>query len=738
MVLQDNEICTFCGPSRFARFLPDIHKDGDRSYKLEDEFTSSDSYSEKLRDVLPRVTVQPDIRCLKKMHGFLLEDEEGTNEKDDPPPCACSVKQKLWFEDNETIEQEVRLEGIFTDEKDIKRETAKRFMERIYVPHVRSIVNEWSGEEEIHDDTPYWINEKGVLMVTNNGKEESFREAFIERPCDRGFISKEEEKILHMAVFAVENGHRNVLFPVLDQNGIRFMTNWHVDDDRSVSHSMKRIAEKGKRDLDLSQARKIIRQKVESALHESSSDDAFVFTDKEFSSKEIYLIANTVFKKDSVKQSEKDCRWKENRFVREGKKERDIYIHHGKDGNVKTFDPARDVFNGVGKTVEETVRLVGNESGTTFKAIRHYIEVKHKKKKEKKEKTVISRMETNSVAVKNGKSKKEKLLTFFAAEKIFRMYKRVKESKKSISYALMVKTGAGGALLHMQELAAMPVFKLSKKEKGMLRSERRKMRSEKKKEAKQLNAWRLVAKEAKSGKKEKLSGRKHEKKRKKKQQRTLFSENTQKKKESIKGSGEKKKRLKSKERLDKDKKNKEKKKGIQRAVLLLNIFRRATRMLRIMEEQPGVRKEAHQQKDFLPNKKKEKRKKISRSQGKEHVRMRKQIVFQFTQAFILFVLVVCNEEQQTQHDGKNEKNKQSMTNKKETTWVLLSILWYLTMVREQAKHGVYRYTAQKKKARRRKKSTKGKKKTKNKKVKRAVIFTYNQRFTSHSVPFFVL
>jgi len=94
-------------------------------------------------------------------------------------------------------------------------------------------------------------------------------------------------------------------------------------------------------------------------------------------------------------------------------------------------------------------------------------------------------------------------------------------------------------------------------------------------------------------------------------------------------------------------------------------------------------------------------------------------------------VLLQDSEKNTHREDYKEEQKKEPAEKQEiaTPWILFSIIWYLTMIREQAVHGMYGKNPSKK--------IKKAKKTSHT-VKRAVIFTFDQRFLSQSVPMFVL
>jgi len=224
---------------------------------------------------------------------------------------------------------------------------------------------------------------------------------------------------------------------------------------------------------------------------------------------------------------------------------------------------------------------------------------------------------------------------------------QIDEKKKAIVFAEKTGVGIGGALSILDTLTK-PVKPITKNEKREIRKETKR---QKRKET------RLAPASPDRG-----ESRRVKRLRNKEKLKTIFTLKEKRRKELRK---EKKQAVESKE-----KRNKEKPGIHAKKLRLITVFEKVSRKIH---------------KEVIGAKRKQERNSIGQ---KETVR---RSILEFTRAWILFMLLRTSSFEKQRH-GKKENvifigktNKEEKTIHESSPWILLSIIWYMTMIREQGK-----------------------------------------------------
>jgi len=610
---------------------------------------------------------------------------------------SCSVRVKSWIDTfNDVVDAEVRKDMPDASEKEIQKEKIIRF-NKIYQTDVRSIIIENSGKTKIDSPTEYVIKGKEV-GIERDGHFRSLEEAFIKRmdkyDLDDGSagtirqackeIQKSVDSVIYIPVHNIEKG----------QQKIRFVTKWERSGEK-VKVTMLRMDGPDKSIVESFQWMKNNLEGFSPKVNkQDNAGDVYIFV-KSDGNHETELT-----KSQNVQEHPRHVNLQRQYFLEtpgeesEKRKQKSFVDTIG--GNIKrefvhTQRNIQHYYEGESQRKREA--RLRNRGKVEQKA-----EMKHDKTERK-----------NELEMQRGKKRlKESVLTHF----IFEQKKVAEKKKQTIMWSAVTGVGIGGAILHLHELATLPVLKVTKKEKRNLRKEMRKMRMAENTQNK------IVKKEKQIRKKEKKILKKEEKQSLlKKKEHVIYSQS------KIEVRLNKKEKKKTNELKEKQKKFVLKPKE-QRIVEIVN----ALKMVSLKKE-----------KIFNRSEKKRKRiEKKTRTAEKPRLKKREQklkkheAVFNFFQAFLLFKLfaLVKNEQsEKKESDIKVRKidQKEQLENsmETETPFILLSIIWYLVMVREQGK-----VTYVKKK--------KAKKKGKNSIKKHGVIFDRTSESYNHAYATYML
>jgi hypothetical protein len=284
--------------------------------------------------------------------------------------------------------------------------------------------------------------------------------------------------------------------------------------------------------------------------------------------------------------------------------------------------------------------------------------IKKEKPTKKKGKTIIV-YDNGHKEIQRSKSKEE---TSSVVSRIEKQKEKADEKKKSITFAQQTGVGVGGALLLLDALTQpiLPLTRSEKKEirKAKWRTEQRTSRgfSIKKERAKRENT-RLAPASPNRG-----ESRRVKRLRNKEKLKTIFTLKEKRRKELRK---EKKQAVGSKE-----KRNKEKPGIHAKKLRLITVFEKVSRKIH---------------KEVIGAKRKQERNSIGQ---KETVR---RSILEFTRAWILFMLLRSSSFEKQRHEKKEnvlfirKNNKEEKTIHESSPWILLAIIWYMTMIREQGK-----------------------------------------------------
>ena len=260
-------------------------------------------------------------------------------------------------------------------------------------------------------------------------------------------------------------------------------------------------------------------------------------------------------------------------------------------------------------------------------------------------------------------------------------HKKMLEKKVMLGVIKETNVGIAASVVFLREIAKQPIIRLTKKEKKMFRKMERKNRQYITKEHRTKSLVEknrvvpiLSEKQIKQKKEKRIFWKKHIQR-----EMMVFSQ-------EIKLKLKKEKKLRKKERREKKELRRKKHKEIimikteKKYIFLFEQWKKIARRIEKLE------KRAHGN-----TKGKEKsRKKEKQLKKKEHI-------FRFVETFLLFALLKKGKQF---HSGEKEisqgmkEKKNYIPEEQETPWVLLSIIWYMTMIREQ---GMVQYHTKKKK-----------------------------------------
>lgn len=193
---------------------------------------------------------------------------------------SCNVLTQLWIELHGEIEQETRNSGAYHTEADIRQATSIRFMD-LYMKDVRSIKDEWSGREVIPADD-LLVTEKGVVTRVGDRLVPAEYE-FITKRQEKGLEDKAESATLRAALSAITaSPEAEVYFPVHNTgkdgtDQIRYIAHWKRSGDRIKTETINVVGDQS--DKTLPETHKSIRAIIGRDFTEHmDSSRAYIFT----------------------------------------------------------------------------------------------------------------------------------------------------------------------------------------------------------------------------------------------------------------------------------------------------------------------------------------------------------------------------------------------------------------------------------------------------------------------------
>lgn len=155
---------------------------------------------------------------------------------------SCNVSTQLWVDLHHEIEDEERKSGIHNTESDIRRATSARFM-KLYVKDVQTIQVEWSDKTVFPADD-LLVTEQGVMTRMGDAYTPAEYE-FITKRQEKGTEDLDESKTLRAALRTiVASDDAEVYFPVHNQgpdgnDQIRYVAHWKRVGNRIKTEMIK-------------------------------------------------------------------------------------------------------------------------------------------------------------------------------------------------------------------------------------------------------------------------------------------------------------------------------------------------------------------------------------------------------------------------------------------------------------------------------------------------------------------
>ena len=193
---------------------------------------------------------------------------------------SCNVSTKIWIDLHDDIEQEVRKSGTYETEEEIQKNTSIRFMS-LYVKDVQTIREEWSGKEVIPGDD-LLVTDRGVM--TQVGDEYVPAEhQFITKRQEKGLEDRGESRTLRAAIGAmVASPEAEAYFPVHNQGSdgtdqIRHVAHWKRVGNR-IKTEMINISG-NQQDKTLLEAQRTLEYAIgKNFVHHQDSTRSYIFT----------------------------------------------------------------------------------------------------------------------------------------------------------------------------------------------------------------------------------------------------------------------------------------------------------------------------------------------------------------------------------------------------------------------------------------------------------------------------
>ncbi len=193
---------------------------------------------------------------------------------------SCNVSTKIWIDLHDDIEQKIRTSGTYHTESEVKKATSIRFMS-LYVKDVQTIREEWSGKEVIPGDD-LLVTDRGVM--TRVGDEYvSAEHQFITKREEKGLEDRGESRTLRAAIGAmVASPEAEAYFPVHNQGSdgtdqIRHVAHWKRVGNR-IKTEMINISG-NQQDKTLLEAQRTLEYAIgKDFMHHQDSTRSYIFT----------------------------------------------------------------------------------------------------------------------------------------------------------------------------------------------------------------------------------------------------------------------------------------------------------------------------------------------------------------------------------------------------------------------------------------------------------------------------
>lgn len=611
---------------------------------------------------------------------------------------SCNVSTQLWIDLHQEIEQDIRKRGTYRTEEEIQKNTSIRFMS-LYIKDVQTITQEWSGKKVIPADD-LLVTNRGVM--TRVGDEYVSAEyEFITKRQEKGLEDKDESRTLRAAINAVmASSDAEVYFPVHNQGSdgsdqIRFIAHWKRIGNRIKAEIINIVG--NTQDKDFAEAQRMLQATIgREFVYHQDSPRAYIFTHG-VDEHNVQITKPYVDKENKIHnniQAIPEESEQRNRFSKmhyddsmefqgssEAAKElrsrdpldavfSDTVIHVGN----KVFHDTKDTVDALGafvlrKASERTKKQKADSQTPDRQVARTVIERIHE---------LFSKNPENRDSIKHP----ERLTLEKIREKPVRIgeviRKRHQEMRQAITVLAIVadtRVGIAAIPLLIGALAKELPQQVKAVEKSIRRHERRKRRVKNRE-------LRIMGKRKTE---KKLHGRRA----------------------SDRRSGEVAASQSETKRVPEPRKKKSKEQKRMRLRELVRYKERKRQTTKKKEKQTVFPERSAQKFDVVLRKtivrlarKLEKKEKTLLPISEEVKEQRKEkIVTKFTFTWVLWLLQETNSRHSRIDNPNNNTLEQSaiILQKEPTQWILLSILWYLAMIREKKAYSVQRTAYRKKK-----------------------------------------